>query len=67
MRVVGERLGLPGFGRLFLQRASPIGRHYSEFYDEETRDLVADVYRRDVEFFGYSFDGVPEGVAQSAD
>lgn len=29
---------------------------YKEFYTEETRDIVAQVYRNDIDIFGYSFD-----------
>ncbi len=32
-------------------------RHYSRHYDEETRDLVARYYQKDIEAFGYSFEG----------
>ena len=30
-------------------------RHYSEYYDDETRELVQKAYREDVELFGYRF------------
>ena len=29
--------------------------HYTQFYDEESRILVEDLYRRDIEYFGYEF------------
>jgi hypothetical protein len=30
-------------------------RRYTDFYDDETRELVTELYRQDVENFGYSF------------
>ncbi len=30
-------------------------RHYREFYDDWSRDLIANIYRREIECFGYEF------------
>jgi hypothetical protein len=31
-------------------------RHYSSFYDADTREIVRRVYERDIDFFGYRFE-----------
>jgi hypothetical protein len=38
--------------------------HYSQYYDQESRDYVASLYRNDIEAFGYSFDSAPRSLVR---
>jgi len=37
------------------RRANPRERHYTEYYDERTREVIANKFRIDIEQFGYEF------------
>lgn len=65
-RAVKERLGLDtGEGLPHFNRSGSNGADYRSAYTAETRRIVADVYRDDLELFGYAFepmDGMDEAV-----
>ncbi|HET7586527.1 MAG TPA: sulfotransferase family 2 domain-containing protein [Gammaproteobacteria bacterium] len=45
-----------------IKRAPP-HKDYKDYYDEETKGLVAELYKRDIELFGYGFDAHQTRVA----
>jgi sulfotransferase famil protein len=44
-----------------INRTPKRSRDYRDCYNDETRRIVADVYRRDIDLFGYTFEGEPPG------
>ena len=51
--VVANRIGIDQ-GRLPHANRS-IHKHYSKYYGKEERDIVAELYSKDIEYFGYTF------------
>ena len=50
---VCDKLELPR--KKLKRKNSKFHWHYSRYFDDATRDLVADFYRRDIDAFGYRF------------
>ena len=53
---VCKKLNIPNERLLSLKsRTRKTKRHYSSFYDNETQKIVAEIFKKEVEFFGYRF------------
>jgi hypothetical protein len=48
------RLGLPGVPLPHINISNH--RHYSEYYSDKTKNVIAERYARDISFFGYQFE-----------
>ena len=53
-RFVQERIGLPRNELPWLQKARTAAR-YTDFYNNETRQIAGERFRQDIEMFGYEF------------
>jgi hypothetical protein len=51
-----ERVGIPRTRLPHLN--STAHRLYKDYYDDETREMIAVKYRRDIRVFGYDFEGL---------
>lgn len=56
LSIIAEKIGFPGLGSFRIQQASPVGARYSDYYDDATAQLIGEIYRDDIERFGYCFD-----------
>jgi len=52
---VAKKLGVSE--KLPHRRENPRARHYTEYYTPQTRDIIANKFRVDIEHFGYEFAG----------
>jgi len=56
LKYIADKIGLPGLGKLALQKALTDNKHYSEYYDEHTKNIIENVYAKDIELFKYKFE-----------
>jgi len=56
LQAVGSRIKIRNLEGLHIQSVSPNHKHYSEFYDEELKEIIQRRFARDIELFDYTFE-----------
>ena len=56
LQIIARKLGCPELGTLHLQSGKKGNSQYNNYYDDETKRIVAEIYSKDIEFFNYTFE-----------
>ena len=56
LRTIANRISCPELDNICLQNTNKSNTHYSEYYDDDTKDVISRVFEKDIDMFEYSFE-----------